>query len=68
VRPYSGGYATGWTYGSRLTLTIYWDFGRAGDYEGRIASDGSIVGTTTDRYNRNSSAVFWSTTNARCKY
>ena len=68
VRPFSGGYASGWTYGSRLTLTIYWDFGGAGDYDGTIYSDGSIHGYTYDRYNHSSSATFWSTTKARCKY
>jgi hypothetical protein len=68
VRPFSGGYASGWTYRSRLTLTIYWDFGGAGDYDGTIYSDRSIHGYTYDRYNHNSSATFWSTTKARCKY
>jgi hypothetical protein len=68
VRPFSGGYATGWTYGSRLTLTIYWDFGGAGNYDAWIYSDGSVHGYTTDRYNSGSSAGIWSTTNARCKY
>jgi hypothetical protein len=67
-RPFSGGYAQGWTYGNRFTMTIYWDSGGAGNYDGYIYSTGWVHGYTTDRYNSSSSAEFWSITNARCRY
>jgi hypothetical protein len=68
VRPFSGGYALGWTYQSRFTMTIYWDNGSAGDYDGTVYPNGWVLGSSYDRANRSSSAVFSSITNGRCRY
>lgn len=66
VQPFSGGFMQGWTYQSRFTATIYWDFGASGSYEGTIDYWGHVHGTTYDRRNTASWASFDSTRNARC--
>ena len=60
------GDAEGVVLGRTFRITIYWDNGSAGVYEGKIDRDRFVTGTTYDRFNPASRATFRMTKRAVC--